>query len=249
MKLKIATWNMNYRSHTKTKNKAAWDFIANVIAPDIFLAQESKPEGEIGYNRKIWHPIPNRQWGSGVFTKTYSVKELVFPNTYFGSLVGAEVEIPNGISLTVFSMYGLLDQGYATTTIHKMLSDLTFVLMGEGEYSGKNQNVVMGGDLNISIQCDEGKRERYIKAHKICFERIEDFGFVNSFSKFYDDYVQTLRHIRSSVPWQNDYLFVSRNLAIRVKSCKVIYEDYSIDIEKFSDHNPVVIELELYGGH
>jgi len=234
-----------------TTNKEAWDFIANVIAPDIFLAQESKPEGEIGFKGKIWHSIPNRQWGSGVFTKTYPVKELVFPNTYFGSLVGAEVGLPNGISLTVFSMYGLLDQGYATTTIHKMLSDLTFVLMGEGEYAGKNQNVVIGGDLNISVQCDEkwGKKECYTNAHKICFERIEDFGLVNSFSKFYNGYVQTLRHIRSSVPWQNDYLFVSRKLASTIKSCKVIYEDYNNQIEKFSDHNPVVIELELTDGH
>jgi hypothetical protein len=248
MELKIATWNMNYRSHTKTRNKEAWDFVTNVIAPDIFLAQESKPEGEIEFRGNIWHPIPNRPWGSGVFTKTYSVKELVFPNTYFGSLVGAEVELPNGMSLTVFSMYGLLDQGYATTTIHKMLSDLTYVLMGKGQYAGKNQNVVIGGDLNISVQCDEklGKKERYTNAHKICFERIEDFGLVNSFSKFYNGYVQTHRHVRSSEPWQNDYLFVSRKLAGNVKSCNIIDED---PVKKFSDHNPVVIKLELTDGH
>jgi hypothetical protein len=77
MKLKIGTWNMNYRSHRKT-NKDAWDFLAEVIAPDIFLAQESKPEDKIGFNGNIWHPIANRQWGSGVFTKTYPIKERVF---------------------------------------------------------------------------------------------------------------------------------------------------------------------------
>jgi hypothetical protein len=243
MKLKIATWNMGYWTHKKT-NKDAWDFVSDVISPDIFLAQESKPEGETGFDGNIWYPITNRTWGSGVFTKIYPVKELVFSNTYPGSLVGAEVELPNGVSLTVFSMYGLLDHGYATTTVHKMLSDLTFVLMGKGEYAGKNQNVVMGGDLNISVQCDKkwGKKQRYTNAHKICFDRIEDFGLVNSFSKFYNGYVQTHRHVRSSEPWQNDYLFVSKKLSVRVKSCDVIDENR---VKELSDHSPVVIELEL----
>jgi exonuclease III len=148
-------------------------------------------------------------------------------------------------------MYGLLDKttnqvGYATTTIHRMLSDLTFVLNGDGEFAGKNRNVVIGGDLNISIQFDEiyGKKARYTNAHKICFDRIEDFGLVNSFSKDYKGPVQTLRHNRSTIPWQNDYLFLSKNLAKSMQSCRVLDESTDKRISRFSDHNPVVIELD-----
>jgi len=122
--------------------------------------------------------------------------------------------------------------------------------MGEGQYAGKNRNVVIGGDLNISVQFDEkyGKKGRYTHAHKICFERIEDFGLVNSFKSFYNGYVQTLRHRNSQIPWQNDYLFVSRNLAVSLKSCNVINENYDRRIIKFSDHNPVIIEIEVTDG-
>ncbi len=244
-KLKMATWNMGYWQHPKIHEKA-WDYLFNEISPDIALVQEARPPGNTAFQGCIWKPVKRvsgkeEKWGSGVLTKSLPLKELEFRNCHPGALVGAEVELPGNKVLSAFSLYGLLDEGYATTTVHRMLSDLTFILMGKGEYKGKNRNVLLGGDLNISVQWDEkyGKEARYTHAHKLCFDRIEDFGLTSCFSKN-AEYVQTLRYARSNVPWQNDYLFTSKDL--KAESCNVISDP---KIFPLSDHNPVVIELSL----
>lgn len=149
-------------------------------------------------------------------------------------------------------MYGFLDKtsngvGYTTTTIHRMLSDLTCILNGNGSFTRKNRHLIFGGDLNVSVQWDEkyGKETHNTHAHRICFERIEDFGLINSFSKFYSDYVQTLRSRNSSIPWQNDYIFISRSFSDSLKSCKVLGPVYDERIADFSDHNLVIVELNF----
>ena len=256
MHLRVATWNMGYWTH-KGAHADAWSFLVDRIAPDIALVQEARPPSDIDPTGLVWHPVLRKdgkqeEWGSGILTRGLPLTELSFENSHPGSLVGAEVALPNGLPLTTFSMYGLLDKapdgtGYATTTIHRMLSDLTFVLMGHGNYRGKHTQVVLGGDLNISVQCDEryGTKTRYTHAHRLCLDRLEDFGLTNCFTPFYTDYVQTLRHSRSPVPWQNDYLFVSRPLARSLRSCQVLDEVYDECILLLSDHNPVVIGLQL----
>ncbi len=62
------------------------------------------------------------------------------------------------------------------------------------------------------------------------------------YDKFYDDFVQTHRHSKSDLPWQDDYFFISKQLESGLKSCKVIDND---KVRKFSDHNPVVLALSI----
>ena len=71
-----------------------------------------------------------------------------------------------------------------------------------------------------------------------CFDKMEDFGPTSCFSPFYTQCVQTLRHARSAIPWQNDYLFVSRKLARSLKSCSVLDEGYDERIKRFSERHP-----------
>ena len=62
------------------------------------------------------------------------------------------------------------------------------------------------------------------------------------FDNFYTDFVQTHRHSRSSKPWQNDYFFISKKLERYLVNCEVIANG---TIYKLSDHNPVIIELNI----
>ena len=103
---------------------------------------------------------------------------------------------------------------------------------------GGQRKIILGGDLNASIQCDINRKN----AHQIFFQRLEDFKLINCFEPFYSDFIQTHRHFRSKKPWQNDYFFISKSMGSRLKSCSVIDNEY---IRKFSDHNPVIIELEF----
>jgi hypothetical protein len=81
----------------------------------------------------------------------------------------ADRHVAYGLQHVRVAGQGSWRRGLRDTTIHRMLSDLTFILMGEGDYRGKNTHVVLGGDLNISVQCDErwGTAARYTRAHDL----------------------------------------------------------------------------------
>ena len=118
-----------------------------------------------------------------------------------------------------------------------MLSDLTGLLNG---HIGGRRNVILGGDLNASTQLDPRQGNR---SHELLFARIADFGLEDSHTLSGNEgHVQTLRHRNSTVPWHNDYVFLSAGLAGRLKGYQVIDTE---EVRKFSDHNIVVIEIEL----
>ena len=194
MNIKIATWNMGHWLHKKESSKA-WDFLINEISADITLVQEAKPLNNYFNNNIVWKEIgKNRKWGSGIITKNLPIKEFSFKNNYPGSLVGAEISLPNGLIITAFSLYGILDEfGYAITTLHRMFSDLTPILVG---LVGRKRNIIICGDFNADVQFDKKQNNN---SHKIFFNRVEDFGIVNCFSKFYSSPVQTLRHKKSNL--------------------------------------------------
>jgi exodeoxyribonuclease-3 len=251
MRIKIATWNMGHWQHSE-KAKQAWDYLDKTIAPDIALVQEAVPISEqmgfIGLNttnqkslisteRIIWQEIGgNRKWGSGVLTKSFPLREVRFQNSYPGSVIAGEIMLPDVTTLTSISLYGMIDQhGYSTTTLHRILSDLNPLLRGK---MGKRQ-IVLGGDFNASLQWDEVQGD---SSHKIFFERLHDFDLVDCLEKFHSGRLQTLRHGKSDVPWQNDYIFASTELIGSLISCDVVNEPA---VHELSDHNPVVAVFDI----
>lgn len=250
MKVKIATWNMGYWQHTE-KTKQAWDFLDKTISPDIALVQEAVPisnrMGLIGTGRQfsgslidnetiIWQEIGGkRKWGSGILTKTFPLREVHFKNSHPGSVIVAEVLLPNNSVWTCISLYGLLDHGYSITTLHRIFSDLTLILDGK---MGKRL-IVLGGDFNASLQWDKKQRG---ESHRIMFERLENFGLINCLNIFHPEPVQTWRSNRGDTPWQLDYLFASKELRDSLISCDV---ENKPEVHGFSDHNPVVAIFDI----
>ncbi len=157
----------------------------------------------------------------------------------------ARIETEEFGDVIVISLYGRLDKGWALTTVHHMLSDLTPLLHGE-----RRKNVILGGDLNLSTQLSSPWRAYQRNA----FERIELFGLVNLTAATAeapladcpcDDHpcrhVQTQDHPRSRVPWQNDYLFATKALATRLDGCDVIQAEDEHGVR--SDHRIVSVAL------
>jgi exonuclease III len=234
------------------KDNEIWDYLMNKLAADVSLIQEASDPGMHGISKEgyVWHEIGGtRRWGSGIVARHLQLDEIKSPgefkNSYPGALMGARVKLPGKGITNIFSVYGLLDKDpynesiYSTTTLHRMLSDLTFLLR---YMKRKRQHIIFGGDLNASIQFDEKWHNYYANTHKIFFERLADFGLVDCFSRFFSKPIQTFRHSRSSTPWQNDYLFVSREIIDKVKSCEVL--SYA-EVKQLSDHNPVVIKIDI----
>ena len=246
MKIRIATWNMAYWQYKKYFEEA-WDYNLKEIYADIIFFQEARPSKRIQNDKEhlVWNEIGgNRPWGSGVYSKKYKLTEEIIKTEFKGAFSIASTNIEDK-KLTFISLYGLMEsngptKGYSMTNLHRMLSDLTGIL--NGHINGKRK-IVLGGDFNASIQFDDIYGQKYTpNAHKIFFERIKDFGLFNCFNPFYKDYVQTLRHHISKVKWQNDYFFVSKSISKKLINCEVVDNN---KVRKYSDHNPVVITLDL----
>ncbi len=64
-----------------------------------------------------------------------------------GSVAVARARV-DGRLLTFVSMYGVIENGYADTTVHRQLSDLSPLF----DHPQLAHAVVLGGDLNITTQ-------------------------------------------------------------------------------------------------
>jgi exonuclease III len=240
MKIRFATWNMAHWSHKKF-NKEAWSFFLNDLHCDALLFQESVPCTEIlNKEQLVWNMIGGtRPWGTGIYCPTLKINEHIFKHDFFGAVVAAEIEIKPDHSLIVVSLYGLMEKlcnaSYSIPNLHRMFSDLTELL----ESRDTKNRIIIGGDFNASLQIDEIQSNN---SHAVFFQRLKEFHLHNCFDDFFDTFIQTHRHSRSSKPWQNDYFFISKKLKPDLTHCEVIEND---SVFKFSDHNPVIIELDL----
>jgi len=233
--LKIVTWNMCYWQHRNLFSDS-WEYLSQKINPDIALLQETvPPQEENSLKHFVWQTIgEKRNWGSGIFSK-YPVVEVIFGNSYSGYVTVGEVSILNNAKLTVVSIHAPLEDTYSIIPLHRIFSDLTLLL--EGRMG--NRTIVLGGDFNASIQWDRRQKN---ESHRIFFERVKNFGLCDCLGKFYTKPIQTYRHPQGNTPWQLDHLFISNEVENTLQKCYVIENE---NIVKFSDHNPIVAELNI----
>ncbi|MDR3230228.1 MAG: endonuclease/exonuclease/phosphatase family protein, partial [Synergistaceae bacterium] len=223
--------------------KESWDYLFHSLKADIVLAQEmGDPEKVCPYPFVYWNKIGgNRDWGSGIASKLNLTPvdiELTLPE-FHGAIAIANIFAEARHPVTLISLYGLLDKlGYSITNLHRMLSDLTPLLNGHLQ----ERLFILGGDLNADVQIDPQNRTPH--SHRILFARIRDFGLIDYLAKFHKYPVQTLRHARSKIPWQNDYLYASKSLSAENV---LLHADVIGDLALFplSDHNPVVGVFEV----
>jgi exonuclease III len=237
MMISIATWNMDHWKRNHEQHEKAWAYLTESVSVDIMLLQEFAPPAKVNEKYKIlYREIEKRKWGSAVVTRGLPIREVEFKNTYPGSVVVAEVSLPDGEILTVISLYGKFSkEDYVTAMLHRVLSDLTLLLHGDRN----KRHFIIAGDYNASTQWDEYHHD---PSHKIFFYRLEDFGLVDCTRQYFGMHKQTHRHTRSDFPWQNDYIHASKSLAKNLLSCEVKDEEA---VHELSDHNPVIAVFDV----
>jgi exonuclease III len=272
--LRIATWNMDYWKRNELLRQKAWDYLDSSKI-DVALLQESRPNGqgksivfqEYGIIDDRKGKPRNLGWGSSIVSFGPQIKQIEtalspfsqtpvsLHRTFPGSVAIGEILMEKPI--IVISMYGLIDRGYAESTVHRMLSDLT-PLIDER----KGQRIIIAGDLNITTQWSikhksflRGRHEECLMRDKNLFERFEILGLKNIVLnkdniplKGCDcndgincRHVQTQRHDRSKFPWQNDYILLSEDLRQLDYQVQVIDHE---DIWNLSSHCPIIIEFK-----
>lgn len=252
---------MSHWQKSTSERAQAWAWLRD-SGTDVALVQEAVPPDDL--ESVVYQPIGgNRPWGSAIVGFTTDVTPVTHATgrynsapadllvTHPGAVAIGTVDFA-GSPLTVVSMYGLIDDGYADTTVNRMLSDL--VPLFDDPTLGRN--LVLGGDLNITTQW-VGAQARYREWERATFERIAALGLLDCLEIHRaegpldgcgcldgDDcrHVRTQYHPRSGRPWQNDYVFASEGLvaAGRVVGSFVVDE---ADLRPLSDHLPVVLEL------
>lgn len=255
---------MDRWKRSRASRESAWRWLQETVRPDVALLQEAvAPEG---VGQVVWKGAGidrSRPWASLVVSFGPPIREVRrwkgryhegerdLHGTYPGTLAIAMLELPRQAPVALVSMYGLLDDGYAFTTVHRLLTDLAPLLD-----SRQGERIILGGDLNCSTQFPQP----YGRIHRNLFERFEVHGLVNLTQATRDrrpalddcpceeapacGHVRTQRHGRSAKPWQTDYILASQRLARKVVRCEVV-DGGTPGPWEFSDHCPIVATFDL----
>ena len=257
MALRVLTWNMNYWQQ-RSDHDAAWAYLDD-LDWDVALLQEAVVPGGVDGRRHLQELAESLALARGVRPSSavipWSGSTPLQPATRRPPLRSTTAtpapSLPpsctrrQGGPITAVSVYGLIEYGYAVTTLHRILSDLTPLF--DTSYG---QRVVVGGDLNCSTQLAPPHRAR----HKTVFDRFASLGLVNVTERPLDDavlhdcpcvdepcrHVRTHFHSRSQKPWQDDYVFLSAALATKAR-CEVL--DRGPTDRPLSDHAPVIVSI------
>ena len=239
--MKCLVWNMDHWKRSQEQREKAWKFIQS-LEPELCLLNECIDHPSQPYSI---HSKDTGAWGTGVFSK-YALSEITSIDkgkktiplliSHPGALVTSQLTIHNQDIIAV-SLYGKMDKsGYATTTLHRSLSDLTPLLDGQRK---RSRWLLIGGDFNADPLIDKQQRN---SAHHIFYERLKDFKLYDCCKKFNPERVQTNRSSRSNQKWENDRLFAGKDLYDRLISCEVIDDP---NLYELSDHNPIVAEFDI----
>ena len=157
-----------------------------------------------------------------------------------------------GGRLVLASVYALWDYSwvakhggkplYSETSLHRTLSDLTPVV----DVARTRASVMIAGDFNASTQFLEPARSAYRVVH----ERLRSLGLINVSVRpegsplvgcpCVDEPCRHIRTLEGTIPYQDDYIYASPDVADAVSLVDVERTDGT---EAVSDHYPVVVEL------
>jgi len=244
------TWNAGHR-------KDSWELLRSFDA-DVVLAQELPPPPPKEVGRTAYCPFADtgtRRWGTAIWVRDRPFRRLraTTSRTYDareGIASVAEIDLTGGGVLTAVSLHAADDKiskrglrkafdstpkGYAVTTMHRALSDLTGYLDDSRRSTGRDA-VVLGGDLNCNLAFDEEQRN---PSHALVFARVAAFGL-----KPVVPVIAGSTHVtitRERIPHrQIDYLYASERVKV---------EDRGIlrtqQMEERRDHLPVWAHLSL----
>lgn len=199
------------------QRRDAWEYL-DALGVDIALVQEAVPptdERPRGWKSVPAHDEPDlswidrsRRWAKRDRLLRPPLNELPTARlgdplpadgywvSHPGALQVAEMGIPDRPVL-IASVYGLLVDKFAITSVNRHLSDLTPLV-----YSGRWKQIVVGGDLKITPQFPAP----WGRHHKLVIDRFEALGFENCLGRYHDDYQQTFFRKNAS-PYQDDWIF------------------------------------------
>ena len=247
----VATWNMKQAVAPKKPLPELWDWIENVINPDVIVLTEARvpkeglPEGW----QAIWTPGgigPRRTWGTIIAARNVDIRPAEFTRNpdndedykspQPGTLHTADIIIDNEVWATIVGAYGYMPESKngwdALLGIANECADL--ILSG-------NDRVILAGDFNLWPD------------HLVPIIE-ENLGLVDVMS-FVEDLPELEGAVGGSRIWTHkngnspnaarqelDFIFVSEELSDEVTAVGGGIFDFP-DSWDVSDHAPVVVDF------
>jgi endonuclease/exonuclease/phosphatase family metal-dependent hydrolase len=227
--MKILTWNLGFWQYS-SKHDQAWDYLCNNIKPDLALLQEVKPPSWLPPNNFIFHEI-TRGWGTAIYSPSIPLSRENF-SLYPGRVVLATATLDHNVPLFFASIHAPIINGRVFPHLDNIFVEL--------ESKRQTRTTVIGGDLNSARLAEKVWPGH---GHGQFFDRIDSGDpWTDCYRKFNTSEIQTFFRDSSLHLFQDDHLFVSRDLSNRIRSCNVIDNDLTRSV---SDHIPLIAELDL----
>src|SRR5687767_3838910 len=135
--MRVLTWNMDHWKRRLDQREGAWRFLDEQRST-VALLQEANPPEEHSAAAYSECRSSGPRWGSAVLapgleaepitSATVGGKTFELRPSHAGGFAIADVDVPDFGVITCVSLYGVLDQGWAITTVHRLLSDLAPLL-------------------------------------------------------------------------------------------------------------------------
>lgn len=226
--MKIITWNLGYWQFRNFHDEA-WDYLRTEIAPDIALLQEVRPpvmkEGE-----HIVFCERHNGWGTAIYSKKLVLVQVQLCASYPNRVAGAVASLGNGRMLHLASIHAK-----SSPRVFPELSNI----VDEIKTAFVSKSAVVGGDLN-SARLAEEVWPGY--GHGDFFKHMDESEFVDCCQKINGREIQTFFRNKAVHPFQDDHIFISKNLAEEIQKCDVIDTQVT---RRVSDHIPMYIELAI----
>jgi endonuclease/exonuclease/phosphatase family metal-dependent hydrolase len=220
-------WNTGNR-------RAAWNYVVDELRPDLALLQEFTPRPEDSQRGQIIRAAaPDRSWGSAVYVRDGTAQEIVLPSEHRGWLMAAEVELAGFDRLVAVSVHAQILENYVRPNLDRAFDALGPLLA--------DRSFVVGGDLNLSRLHDKVNRTTH---HTEFLDSLPDRGCFDCLQKFHPGEQHTFCRAGSPNGYQDDYVYVSDDLASAVAGCDVAASCDVVVNRTPSDHCPLRLILQ-----
>jgi exonuclease III len=155
----VATWNMKQAVAPKQPLPVLWEWIEDVINPDVIVLTEARvpkeglPEGW----QAIWTPGgigPRRTWGTIIAARNIDIRPAVFPRNpendaeykspHPGTLHTADIIIDKEVWATIVGAYGFMPESKNGWNALLGIAHECADLLDSG-----NHRVILAGDFNL----------------------------------------------------------------------------------------------------